>query len=166
MKMDNEQMKSSETRLYQHATFSILAKHELIRAQRYPSPVTLLHVAINLDEVEFRFSEHLKRRFAEILNSSLRVADIPAYYGEDYLVLMPVTDEAGGRVVAQRLISRLMGTEEMDGNDKFTVHVGIASHPGGEGLALEELLGQAAQALQKASKQDKHTFISYSDLSG
>lgn len=164
--MENEQKKMGETRLYQQATFTILAKHELIRAQRYPSPITLLHISINLGEAEFEYAERLKRQFAEILNSSLRVADIPSYYGDDYLVLMPVTDEAGGRVVAQRLITRLKGTQDLDDDKsfKYNIHVGIAAHPGGEGLTLEELLGQAAQALSQAKKKDMHAFVAFSDL--
>ena len=106
--MDQETHNLSEISLHSHATFNILAKHELMRIQRYPNPVTLLHISLNLMEVDPETSTKLKRLFVGILYSGLRALDIPAYYGENYLVLMPATNEAGGTVVAKRLIDKLI----------------------------------------------------------
>lgn len=146
--------KISETGLYHYEVFKILTEYELARAQRYPNPITLLHVSLNLESVQPEALSELRQNFASVLNTSLRVSDIPAHFNEDFLVLLPMTDSAGGQVVAQRLITRLRGTHDLaEGMQvKFMVHIGIASHKGGQGLAAETLMAQAVSALSQARK--------------
>ena len=144
-----------ETGLYDGEVFILLADYELSRAQRYPTPVTVLYITFNLDEAKPEIVDSVQQVFAGILNSSLRVSDIPAQYGNDFLVLMPATDEIGGQAAAGRLIARLKGTRNFaDGIlFKFTVHIGISSHHGGEGTSAKELIVEAKQACQEAQKQ-------------
>ena len=153
--MNQQPQKVVETGLYNGEVFTLLADYELSRAQRYPTPVTVLYITLNLDEVKPKIVESVKQLFAEILNSSLRVSDIPAHYGNDFLVLMPASDEIGGQAVASRLIARLKGTRDFaDGTlFKFTIHIGISTHPGGQGISAEELIAEAKQAAQEAKKQ-------------
>ena len=127
--------KSSETGLYDEQVFKLLAEYELSRAQRYPSPVTLLHISLNLEQVKPEIAEKVKQLFEGILNTSLRISDIPGHYGNDFLVLMPATDETGAQAAAGRLIARLKGTRDFDDGNlfKFSIHIGIATHPGGQG---------------------------------
>lgn len=162
--MDINIHKISETGLYHHEVFIILTEYELARAQRYPNPITLLHISLNLDTAQPEILDKLKQLFAGILNTSLRVSDIPAHHGEDFLVLLPMTDGTGGQSVAQRLITRLKGTRELtEGvSFKFTIRIGLASHPGGEGLSAETLMEQAEIALKKALKKGPEAFVLYS----
>lgn len=150
----------SETGLYDEDVFRLLADYELSRAQRYPSPVSMLHISLNLDQAKPVIAGTLKQLFAGTLNTSLRVSDIPAQYGNDFLILMPSTDEPGAQAVARRLISRLSGTRNFaDGNMfKFVVNIGIATHPGGRGVTAETLLQQAATALQEAKESGPHSY--------
>lgn len=143
-----------ETGLYDQEVFRLLAEHEISRAQRYPNPVTLLYITLNLDEARPDIANSAKQLFAGILNSSLRISDIPAHFGNDFLALLPSTDENGGVAAGQRLIARLKGTRNFaDGKlFKFTVHIGISSHPGGRGIAMDKLLHEANVAMQKAKK--------------
>jgi len=157
--------KSSETGLYDQHVFMMLADYELNRAQRYPSPVTLLHISLNLKQVKPELAEKVTEQFESILNTSLRISDIPGHYGSDFLVLMPATDENGAQAAARRLIARLKGTREFeDGNlFKFNIHIGIATHPGGRGMSVNQLLDQATNALQNARKVGPQAYKVFSE---
>ena len=143
-----------ETGLYDQDVFRLLAEHELSRAQRYPNPLTLLFISLNLNEAKPRIAKSVKQLFAGILNSSLRLSDIPSHHGDDFVVLLPSTDEAGGVAAAQRLIARLKGTRNFaDGNlFKFYVHIGVTTHPGGNKKTLDQMLNEAHIASQKAKR--------------
>ena len=141
--------------LYDGDVFILLADYELSRAQRYPTPITVLYITLNLDEAKPEITESIKQLFVEILNSNLRVSDIPAYYGNDFLVLMPATDEIGGQAAASRLIARLKGTRNFEDGSlfKFNVHIGISTHSGGQGMSAKDLIAEAKQASREAKKQ-------------
>jgi diguanylate cyclase (GGDEF)-like protein len=157
--------KNTETGLYDEQVFKLLTDYELSRAQRYPSPVTLLHISLNLEEVKSEIAEKVKQTFASILNTSLRISDIPGHYGKDFLVLMPATDERGAQAAAGRLIARLKGTRNFaDGTlFKFNIHIGIATHPGGRSASVDKLLQQAKSALQRARKSGPQAYKVFSE---
>ncbi len=152
--MNTQPNKSRETGLYDEQVFKVLVEYELSRAQRYPSPVTMLHISLNLGDAKPENAESIRKIFGDILNTSLRISDIPAHYGEDFLVMMPSTDESGAQAAAGRLIARLKGTRSLANGNlfKFSIHIGIATHPGGRGTSADKLLGQAEAALQDARK--------------
>ena len=141
--------------LYDGEVFVLLADYELSRAQRYPTPVTVLYITLNLDDAKPEIGENIKQLFVGILNSSLRVSDIPAHYENDFLVLMPATDEIGGQAAASRLIAQLKGTRNFEDGSlfKFDVHIGISTHPGGQDTSAKDLIAEAKQASEEAKKQ-------------
>ncbi len=154
----------SDTGLYEEEVFKLLANYELSRVQRYPNPVTMLHISLNLDQVKPPNAGKLKQLFVGILNTSLRISDIPAHYGNDFLVLMPSTDEVGAQIAARRFITRLRGTHSLDDGKsfKFVIHIGIATHSGGKGVTADTLINQAESALQEARQAGPHSFKQYS----
>ena len=123
-----------------------------------------MYISLNLNEANPAIAKNVKRLFAEILNSSLRLSDIPSHYGNDFVVLLPFTDEAGGMAVSQRLIARLKGTRNLaDGNlFKFYIHIGITTHPGGEKKSLEQILNEVQIASQKAKRIGSQAISVYS----
>jgi diguanylate cyclase (GGDEF)-like protein len=157
--------KVSETGLYNEQVFKLLVEYELSRAQRYPSPVSLLHISLNLEQAKPEIAKSVEQLFAGILNTSVRISDIPAHYGRDFLVLMPATDESGAQAASGRLIARLKGTRNFaDGNlFKFNIHIGIATHPGGRGASADKLLQQADAALQKARQAGPQVYKVFSE---
>jgi diguanylate cyclase (GGDEF)-like protein len=161
--MNPQQRRVAETGLYEGEVFTLLADYELSRAQRYPNPVTVLYITLNLDQAKPEIVENVKQLFAGILNSSLRMSDIPAHYGNDFLVLMPATDEIGAQAAASRLIARLKGTRNFaDGSlFKFSIHIGISTHPGGQEISAENLIAEAKQASQEAKKQGPQALAIY-----
>ncbi len=161
--METRSYKVSDTGLYQEEVFKILTEYELARAQRYPSPLTLLYISLEVKEPDAQVAASVQKVFANILNTCLRVSDIPAHYGQDFVALLPVTDEVGGQAVAQRLISRLRGTHKLDGSMyKFDIHIGIATHPGGKSIAADTLIQQAQAALALARLSGPQAFMLFS----
>lgn len=158
--MENRAYKVSDTGLYQQEVFRILTEYELARAQRYPSPLTLLYISLEVKESEPETAAGIRQVFARILNTCLRVSDIPAHYGEDFTALLPVTDEVGGQAVAQRLIARLRGTRKLDGSMyQFDIHIGIATHPGGKSITADALIQQAQSALLLAQQSGPQSYM-------
>ena len=155
----------NETGLYDEQVFKLLAEYELSRAQRYPSPVTVLYISINLEQAKPEIAKSVEQLFAGILNTSLRISDIPGYFGKDFLVLMPATDENGAQAAASRLIAKLKGTRNfVDGNlFKFKIHIGIATHPGGRDVSVDKLLQQAESALQNARQAGPQAYKVFSE---
>lgn len=157
--------KCNDTGLYDQHVFMLLADYELSRAQRYPSPVTLLHISVNHEQAKAEISKKVAQLFTNILNTSLRISDIPAHYGNDFLVLMPATDENGAQAAASRLIARLKGTQNLNDGSlfKFNIHIGIATHPGGRSVSVDNLLEQATSALQNARKVGPQAYKIFSE---
>jgi len=152
--------KITETGLYEENVFKLLTDYELTRAQRYPNPVSLFLVSLNLDQAKASVAKTLKKLVSGILNTSLRISDIPAHYGNDFVILTPATDEFGAQAVAMRLIARLRGSSSFSDGESFNfvTHIGIATHPGGKRITVEELLQQAESALQEAREAGPHIY--------
>jgi diguanylate cyclase (GGDEF)-like protein len=150
--MDINIRKISETGLYPYEVFKILMDYELTRAQRYPNPIALLMISLNLEIAGPDTLTKVIELLAGILNTGLRVSDIPTYHEGTFLVLLPMTDGVGGQAASQRLIDRMKGTGDLVEKIKFTIHIGISSHPGGKELTAETLLSHAEHALEEARK--------------
>jgi hypothetical protein len=152
--------------LYSREVFQILLDYEVNRSQRYPSPLTLLNMVVIPGEQTSAIQEVMDAMIASILNTHLRSADIPAKMSNQYLVLLPTTDESGGRAVSERLLSLFKGLLQAESGVTFSVSafIGISSHPGGLNLAEDILLQQASAALQHARQQRIATYTAYSDI--
>lgn len=93
--------------------FEAIADHEIQRAHRHRLPLTVL--ALDLDHFK-RFNDHyghaggdaVLQCFAEACRASLRREDTFARIGgEEFAALLPDTDEAAARVIAERLRRRV-----------------------------------------------------------
>lgn len=89
---------------------------------------------------------------AAVLKANLRTTDLAARFGGDeFVVLMPLTDPEAGRAAAERI--RHAATRDVSGM-AFTVSVGVASLKGDEAV-LEELMARADQALYDAKRSGR-----------
>src|ERR671925_241250 len=89
--------------LYPPESFNTLLDHEVNRSRRYGEPLTLLHLAFEM-EPDTSETHHSTEVFTiNILNLRLRKTDIPSKKDREFLVLMPSTDEQGGRMACERL---------------------------------------------------------------
>jgi PleD family two-component response regulator len=157
---------SNEIQLYNREVFEVLLEYEINRSQRYPSPISLLNVLIIPSQQAPKSQQTMDAEISAQLNSHLRSADIPTKLGDQYLILLPTTDERGGRSVCERILSVFKGLLRSETGAMFSVSVfiGIAFHPGGADLSSAILKQQAASALKHAHQQGLSTYTAYSDI--
>ena len=155
-----------EIELYFHDAFKTLLEHEVNRSRRYKNPLSLIHLALDTepDTAPARYSAEV---FAiNVLNIHLRETDIPCRNGSEFLVLMPATDEAGGRIACERL-ARLFDVRQQEDDRvsfKLDVFIGMATLPGDKLLSSTKLLQQAAQALSHARAEKTVKPVIFSEL--
>jgi GGDEF domain-containing protein len=160
-----------ETGLYTRETLDFLFSFELARIRRYPSPLALLHLGLCLDALPDASQAAIAQQMsdasmlvAHVLNSNLRESDIPAHDGEDFLILLPETDISGGKAAGLRLLLRLSETRLTGLNVAPTACIGMASHPGGQVISAETLLGQAHAGLRAAHRRGPFSLVAFNDL--
>ena len=95
---------------------------------------------------------------ASALQMALRSSDVCTRWGgEEFLVLLPDTNETGGLEIANRLLCAIRGLRvpQMPAGENLTVSIGLAQH--GSGDDLDETLMRADHALYaaKASGRDR-----------
>src|SRR5207253_536580 len=97
---------------------------------------------------------------ASILKRSVREDGVTARYGgEEFALILPETDDKGGKIVAERLRqavekSSFPGQEKQFGG-RITVSIGGAMFPG-DGLVSSVLFNKADQALYKAKNSGRN----------
>jgi hypothetical protein len=127
-----------ETGLLAHWYVTLRGKEECERAARYRRPMVLLLAEIAPDAdpraMQGQLPHHLTKNFRKV--------DIIGYLGNGrYVVLMPESDMAGGRLAASRLQSGLSG-----------VDIGLSELPT-DGTSFDQLYAAASQRLGKPIEQ-------------
>lgn len=92
--------------------------------------------------------------------------DIPARYGgEEFAVILPATDGAGARNIAERLRKEVMAKSFPVDNKtiKVTMSIGIATSPP-DAKGKEELIEKADQALYHAKRNGRNQSLLWSTM--
>ena len=150
-----------EIELYPYDTFKALLEHEVNRSRRYGTPITLIHLAVETDTSGIHAQHGAEIFTINVLNLQLRETDIPCRKGNEFLVLIPCTDEKGGRVICDRL-ERLFHVESQIYDKvsfKLDTYIGMTSHPGGNSISSKLLLENAGNALQQARENKSQKTI-------
>jgi len=162
-----KQVFTHEIELYSLESFQTLLDHEVHRSRRYKTPLTLIHFSIETKPEHPEF-QHSAEMFAiNVLDVQLRDTDISCRKGNEFLVLMPATDETGGRIVCQRL-ARLFNVphQTLDRvSFELAIFVGMSSIPGGETLTGSTLIHQASKAMEYARENKLTTAVIFSEIS-
>lgn len=147
-----ENSHAHDIELYPLESFKILLDHEVNRSRRYGQPLTLLHLAFETKPADPSTSYSAEIFIINILNLHLRDTDIPCKADGEFLVLMPATDEQGGRTACERL-EKLFNTETQ-ASDKvsfgLSIFIGMATLPGDRSISSKKLMHSTALALQHA----------------
>jgi diguanylate cyclase (GGDEF)-like protein len=139
--------------------FLELAARELARSRRYGSPMSLVLVDLDHfkrvnDKYGHLVGDQVLTAAAHALASGLREIDVIARHGgEEFAVLLPETDLAGAREVAERSCRRLAeAVTIVDGTEvRITASMGVASATAGA-ASLDDLLGRADRAMYGAKR--------------
>ena len=139
----------SLTGLMNHGALHLRAREEISRARRGGTPLTCLLIDLDdfktvNDERGHQAGDEELRMVAAALRAELRDHDVVARYGGDeFVVLLPDADTAGGCVVAERIAA----------NATMRCSIGVAQW--GEPLSADELLDRADRALLLAKRTGK-----------
>jgi diguanylate cyclase (GGDEF)-like protein len=157
-----------DTGLYTRHVFGMLFNHEIVRTHRYPSPLVLLRIAARYESTGPEGqAANVGTSVARTLFHSIRQVDVPAQFGDDFLVLLPGTDEKGGATVGNRLLQRLHSDYPTQAGENLPVaiYIGMAAHSGGPDASAEAILTQASEALQEARQRGNNTLVNFREIS-
>jgi len=147
------------TGLFNRGHWEEVLKNEYARHCRYDSQATLVMFDIDHfkrvnDTYGHQMGDKVIQRVAEVTRQLARTADIAGRYGgEEFVVLLPDTDKAGGKIFAERL-RQAIEAQEMSHEGQVircTISLGVAdlSQPTAEYKTLIELADQALYSSKK-----------------
>ncbi|WPC03809.1 diguanylate cyclase [Pseudomonas benzenivorans] len=139
---------------------------EFRRCRRSGSPLALLMIDVDFfkpynDRYGHQAGDECLRQLASLLRASMsRPGDLVARYGgEEFVFLLPETDEAGARVIAQRLVDavRRLNLEHLDSHvaPVVTISIGVAVLGADSSDSCEALIALADAQLYRAKKQGR-----------
>jgi hypothetical protein len=141
--------------------------HEIARVQRYAMPLSLLRLkTASPQSSRLQGADGVKKIVSQCLQNNLRQVDMSGSYQNDYLIVLPVTDEAAALIVAQRLITTLYNVHPYRYGKtlEITPFIGIATlHPNAP-IPIETFVDQATMALKEAFRRSPGAVVTYGDL--
>ena len=152
--------------LYPPESFKTLLDHEINRSRRYGNPLTLLYLALEADPADPQ-TLHSAEVFAmNVLNLRLRDTDIPCKKDNEFMVLMPSTDEEGGRIACERLEQLLNLDRQTYDRVSFqmSAFIGMATLPGDRSISSKKLMQNASEALQHAHMNRMKNTVIFSEM--
>jgi diguanylate cyclase (GGDEF)-like protein len=168
LSLENEQLRElahcdALTGLANRRGFETHLDHEIRTARRYKGSVALL--ILDLDGMK-TLNDHCGhpagdaalRDVGNILRDSVRTCDEAARLGGDeFAIVLPATDEAGARTVAERIRARVAALD-VPGGQRLTASIGVAvfsapwQHP-------ERMVSRADRALYLAKREGKNRVV-------
>lgn len=149
---------------------------ELSRAKRYKIPTSSLLLDIDFfkvvnDMYGYDWGDVLLKEITEILKRHVRKEDILTRYGdEEFLIVLPNTDEDNAYIFAERLRKDIEKLEFIpDGEDErhpITISGGISSYPFLVNVdeTANTLIRYAEHALYNAKKRGKNKIVQFSQI--
>ncbi|WP_220104878.1 GGDEF domain-containing protein [Neiella holothuriorum] len=153
------------THLLNRRGFTAVANIELERAYRYKRPLAVLILDIdhfkNVNDTHgHACGDVVIKLVARCMLRGLRSEAIAGRWGgEEFVVILPESDDEAARVCAER-IRQLIGNEKAQfetGSVNVTASAGVAMAESGE--TLEQILNRADQALYRAKQQGRDRVI-------
>lgn len=144
------------TQLANRRYFLEVSTREVERVRRYGRPLSILIADLDFFKVINDTYGHLAgdevlKTLGRILESAIREVDTACRFGgEEFCVLLPETDLAGARHIAEQIRATIESTAiEFDGTIiQATLSIGAAEYSVGE--SLDKLMARADKALYRA----------------
>lgn len=156
------------TGLYNRAFFFTTMEQEIRRSDRMGRGFTLL--MLDLDDLKpvndtfgHQWGDRLLKAIADTIRHTIRFTDAAARYGGDeFVVLLPETDAAGGYVVGEKLRRDIyaLTLRAADRNVRSSVSVGLVAYPD-DGRTIEQLVAAADVAMYEAKRRGKNRIVGY-----
>jgi diguanylate cyclase (GGDEF)-like protein len=144
-----------------------IARNELDRRQRAPSPIALVMIdADHFGEVNRLYTHAAGDRvlmwLAGIFQASVRASDsVGRWAGEEFFVVAPATDLSGAEVLAERLRAAVEAAETAHNGQaiKMTISVGVAVVDAGVSVSYEQLRDAAMEAEKEAKTTGRNKVV-------
>jgi diguanylate cyclase (GGDEF)-like protein len=159
------------TGLTNHRTFQSRADEQVALARRYNRKLSLVltdvdHFKSVNDTYGHPVGDQVLKGVAKILQETARDTDVVARYGgEEFALVMPETDAAGAKVIAERIRERVMATTFQTelGPLKITLSLGIATFPD-SGTEKHVLIEKADQCLYFAKHHGRNKSVTVAEM--
>jgi diguanylate cyclase (GGDEF)-like protein len=142
--------------LLNHGAMQTRVREEIFRAVRQGHPLSCVLIDLDdfkriNDDLGHAAGDALLRRVADALRAEIRPYDSAARYGGDeFVLLLPGSDEAAGRQIAERVRLRIAGGGE---GPLSTCSIGVAGWE--DAMDADQLLAAADRALMLAKRTGK-----------
>ena len=156
------------TGLYNHRFFTEKLDQEVMRAERFNHPISVLMLDVDYfkkfnDTHGHPAGDEVLKRLAFILVENVREVDTVARYGgEEFVVVLPQTDKKHAEQVAEKIRSIVASTKfpnaETQPKGKLTVSIGVACLPM-DGHTPAEIVLSADNALYKAKGEGRNKVV-------
>jgi diguanylate cyclase (GGDEF)-like protein/putative nucleotidyltransferase with HDIG domain len=157
-----------KTGLFNARHFAVALNEELIRAERFERPLSLVMADLDLLRDINNTYGHLAgdavlQGIAEVFRSQLRHYDVPARFGgEEFAILLPETPPEQAFEIAER-IRRTVAESSFDVETssepiRATISIGVAGYPR-DGADANELIHQADLAVYRAKLQGRNRVL-------
>ena len=161
------------TGLYNRSFFFTTMEQEMRRSDRMGRGFTML--MLDLDDLKpvndtfgHQWGDRLLKGVADTIRRTIRFTDAAARYGGDeFVVLLPETDVAGGYVVAEKLRRDIYALTlfAADRNVRSSASVGLVNYPD-DGSTIEQLVAAADVAMYEAKRRGKNRIVGYQTGTG
>jgi diguanylate cyclase (GGDEF)-like protein/putative nucleotidyltransferase with HDIG domain len=157
-----------KTGLFNARHFAAALNEELLRAERFERPLSLVMADLDLLRDINNTYGHLAgdavlQGIAEVFRAQLRHYDVPARFGgEEFAILLPETPPEQAFEIAERIrrtvASRAYDVETSSEPIRATVSIGVAGYPR-DGSDANELIHQADLAVYRAKLQGRNRVL-------
>jgi diguanylate cyclase (GGDEF)-like protein/putative nucleotidyltransferase with HDIG domain len=157
-----------KTGLFNARHFALALNEELLRAERFDRPLSLVMADLDLLRDINNTYGHLAgdavlQGIAEVFRSHLRHYDVPARFGgEEFAILLPETSPEQAFEIAERIrrtvAARTYDVETSSEPIRATVSIGVAGFPR-DGSDANELIHQADLAVYRAKLQGRNRVL-------
>ena len=157
------------TQLQNHNRFFENLQHEIGRASRYKTPLSIIMADIDhFKSINDFFGhlggDHALKSVATLLKQMLRNSDqVARYGGEEFAIILPMTGADDALHAAERLRKGIESLK-LRYNDKpieLTMSFGVATMPGDAELDAESLIKMADEALYEAKRSGRNRCCGY-----
>jgi diguanylate cyclase (GGDEF)-like protein len=156
------------TGLHTRGYFNTAIEQEVVRGQRNNRPFSLLMIDIDglkaaNDKYGHEAGDRVLRAAADAIRAGIRASDLAARYGGDeFVVVLPETDQAGALRVGEKLrfdLSRL-GVRGNGDLLNTSASIGLVSFPD-DGRTSLELMRRADLAMYEAKRRGRNQLVRF-----